>query len=53
DEHKKYAERSQSKLSGNFALHAPADQVEAEKAKLAEELNVVEKMSQYIDELKK
>ncbi|MCQ2578382.1 MAG: class I tRNA ligase family protein, partial [Treponema sp.] len=51
EEHKKYAERSQNKLNGNFAQHAPKEQVEAEKAKLAEELNVVEKMEVYIKEL--
>ena len=53
EEHKKYAERSQNKLNGNFAVHAPKEQVEAEKAKLQEELNVVEKMTSYIEELQK
>ncbi len=50
--HQKNAEHSQSKLGGKFAQHAPAEQVEAEQAKLAEELNIVEKMQGYIEELK-
>ena len=50
-EHKKYAERSQAKLNGNFALHAAPEAVEAERAKLSEELNIVQKMQEYIKEL--
>ena len=53
EEHKKYAERSQSKLNGNFATHAAPEAVAAEREKLSEELNIVEKMQEYIRELGK
>ncbi len=49
---KGYASRSQNKLNGNFAQHAPAELVEKEKEILQESLNKIEKIEGYIASLK-
>ena len=49
---KGYAARSQNKLNGNFAQHAPAELVEKEKEILQESLNKIEKIEGYIASLK-
>ena len=44
-------QRSEAKLSGKFAEHAPAEVVQAEKDKLEESRRRVEKLSGYVREL--
>ena len=46
-----YAKISESKLNGNFAKHAPAEVVAAERAKLEEGLRRIEKLNSYIKNL--
>ncbi|MDE5898640.1 MAG: valine--tRNA ligase, partial [Treponemataceae bacterium] len=43
--------RSEAKLSGTFAAHAPADVVAAEREKLEESRRRIEKLSSYIESL--
>ena len=50
---KSYAQRSQNKLNGSFAQHAPAELVEKEKEMLKESLSMVEKLEGYIKSLQK
>ncbi len=45
---KGYAAKSQAKLSGSFAEHAPKEVVQAEKDKLEESLRIIEKLESYI-----
>ena len=44
-------QRSEAKLSGKFAEHAPAEVVQAEKEKLEESRRRVEKLAGYVKEL--
>ncbi|MBP5465024.1 MAG: valine--tRNA ligase, partial [Treponema sp.] len=44
-------QRSEAKLSGKFAEHAPAEVVQAEKEKLEESRRRVEKLTGYVKEL--
>ncbi len=46
-----YARMSENKLNGNFAQHAPAELVQAEKDRLAESLKKVATYESYIKEL--
>lgn len=48
---KGYAAKSQAKLGGSFAQHAPQDVVQAEKDKLEESLRKIEKLESYIKSL--
>ena len=48
---KGYAAKSQAKLGGSFAQHAPAEVVQAEKDKLDESLRMIEKLESYIASL--
>ena len=48
---KGYAAKSQAKLGGSFAQHAPAEVVQAEKDKLEESLRMIEKLESYIKSL--
>jgi len=52
DQETEWARRSENKLNGNFAQHAPAELVEKEKAILAEAKRKIEKLQSYLDELK-
>ena len=45
------AQRAEAKLSGNFAQHAPAEVVQAERDKLEETKRRIEKITEYISEL--
>ena len=45
------AKRTEAKLGGSFAQHAPADVVQAERDKLAETKRRIEKITEYISEL--
>ena len=47
-----WARRSENKLNGNFAQHAPAELVEKEKEILAEAKRKIEKLQSYVSELK-
>ncbi|MCQ2593175.1 MAG: class I tRNA ligase family protein, partial [Treponema sp.] len=47
-----WARRSENKLNGNFAQHAPAELVEKEKEILAEAKRKIEKLQSYVAELK-
>jgi len=49
---KKEAERTEAKLGGKFAEHAPAEVVQAERDKLAETKRRIEKLGTYIEALK-
>ncbi|WP_298533041.1 valine--tRNA ligase [uncultured Treponema sp.] len=49
---KKDAERTEAKLNGKFAEHAPAEVVQAERDKLAETKRRIEKLGTYIEALK-
>lgn len=49
---KKEAERTEAKLGGKFAEHAPAEVVQAEREKLAETKRRIEKLGTYIEALK-
>ncbi len=49
---KKDAERTEAKLGGKFAEHAPAEVVQAERDKLAETKRRIEKLQGYIETLK-
>ena len=49
---KKDAERTEAKLNGKFAEHAPAEVVQAEREKLAETKRRIEKLGTYIEALK-
>ena len=49
---KKDAERTEAKLGGKFAEHAPAEVVQAERDKLAETKRRIEKLTSYIEALK-
>ena len=49
---KKDAERTEAKLNGKFAEHAPAEVVQAERDKLAETKRRIEKLTSYIEALK-
>ena len=49
---KKDAERTEAKLNGKFAEHAPAEVVQAERDKLAETKRRIEKLQGYIETLK-
>ena len=49
---KKDAERTEAKLGGKFAEHAPAEVVQAERDKLAETKRRIEKLGTYIEALK-
>ena len=42
---------SEYKLNGNFAKHAPAEVVAAEREKLEEGLRRIEKLNSYINSL--
>ncbi len=46
-----YAKMSENKLNGNFAKHAPAEVVAAEREKLEEGLRRIEKLNSYINSL--
>ncbi|MCI5696959.1 MAG: valine--tRNA ligase [Spirochaetia bacterium] len=48
---KGYAAKSQAKLGGSFAQHAPQEVVQAEKDKLEESLRMIEKLESYIASL--
>lgn len=48
---KGYAAKSQAKLGGSFAQHAPQEVVQAEKDKLDESLRMIEKLESYIASL--
>ena len=48
----KDAERTEAKLNGKFAEHAPAEVVQAERDKLAETKRRIEKLGTYIEALK-
>lgn len=48
----KDAERTEAKLKGKFAEHAPAEVVQAERDKLAETKRRIEKLGTYIEALK-
>ncbi|MBO6217998.1 MAG: valine--tRNA ligase [Treponema sp.] len=48
----KDAERTEAKLNGKFAEHAPAEVVQAERDKLAETKRRIEKLTSYIEALK-
>ena len=48
----KDAERTEAKLNGKFAEHAPAEVVQAEREKLAETKRRIEKLGTYIEALK-
>ncbi|MBO6065262.1 MAG: hypothetical protein J6P36_02465, partial [Lachnospiraceae bacterium] len=48
----KDAERTEAKLNGKFAEHAPAEVVQAERNKLAETKRRIEKLGTYIEALK-
>ena len=48
----KDAERTEAKLGGKFAEHAPAEVVQAERDKLAETKRRIEKLGTYIEALK-
>ena len=48
----KDAERTEAKLGGKFAEHAPAEVVQAERDKLAETKRRIEKLQGYIETLK-
>ena len=43
--------KSEAKLSGNFAAHAPAEVVQAERDKMAESQRRIEKLSGYVKSL--
>ena len=43
--------RSEAKLSGNFAAHAPAEVVQAERDKMAESQRRIEKLTGYVKSL--
>ena len=47
-----YAKMSENKLNGNFAKHAPAELVQAEKDRLAESLRKISTLESYLNELK-
>ena len=49
---KKEAERTEAKLGGKFAEHAPAEVVQAERDKLFETKRRIEKLGTYIEALK-
>ena len=49
---KKDAERTEAKLNGKFAEHAPAEVVQAERDKLTETKRRIEKLGTYIEALK-
>ncbi len=51
DQEKEWARRSENKLNGNFAQHAPAELVEKEKEILAEAKRKIEKLQSYVDSL--
>ncbi len=46
-----WVKKSEAKLSGNFAQHAPKEIVEAEKAKMEESKRKIEKLQSYVDSL--
>ena len=48
----KEVERTEAKLNGKFAEHAPAEVVQAERDKLAETKRRIEKLTGYIETLK-
>ncbi len=48
DQEKEWARRSENKLNGNFAQHAPAELVEKEKEILAEAKRTIEKLEGYL-----
>ena len=48
----KEVERTEAKLNGKFAEHAPAEVVQAERDKLAETKRRIEKLGTYIEALK-
>mgnify|MGYP003314285113 CR=1 FL=1 len=52
DQETEWARRSENKLNGNFAQHAPAELVEKEKEILAEAKRKIEKLQSYVSELK-
>lgn len=47
-----YSKTSENKLNGNFAKHAPAELVQAEKEKLAESRRKIVTLESYLKELK-
>jgi valyl-tRNA synthetase len=51
DETKQHAQKSESKLSGKFAEHAPAELVAGEMAKLEEHKRRITKLESYIESL--
>jgi valyl-tRNA synthetase len=51
DETKQHAQKSESKLSGKFAEHAPAELVAEENAKLEEHKRRITKLESYIESL--
>ena len=46
-----WVKRSEAKLSGSFAQHAPAEVVQAERDKMEESKRKIEKLQSYIDSL--
>ncbi len=46
-----WVKKSEAKLSGNFAQHAPKEVVEAERAKMEESKRKIEKLQSYVDSL--
>ena len=46
-----WVKKSEAKLSGNFAKHAPKEVVDAEIAKMEESKRKIEKLKSYIESL--
>ena len=52
EKNQKDVERTEAKLNGKFAEHAPAEVVQAERDKLAETKRRIEKLGTYVEALK-